>query len=175
MQAAMRLRKLGTTQSVVFFAPIEVHQAILDSRAASRSSGVDSSDVVRWILSSTATALETLVPLYWSNGANFLNRSQAAWDNSEFLHDPSHGEEFLNKVREKEKLTLNRLYKPRHKSKFDQELKDYITAPHLKTMLRELNRRRHAFHDTGAAVSASTLEVRIAHIMCIMVLISRRN
>lgn len=165
MQAAMRLRKLGTTQSVVFFAPIEVHQAILDSRPTSRTTAVDSSDVIRWILSSTATALETLVPLYWSNGANFLNRSQAAWDNSEFLYDPSHTEEFLNKVREREKLTLTKLYKPRHDSKFSQELNDYITAPHLKSMFKELNKRRRAFQDTGAAVHASTLQVRETHII----------
>jgi hypothetical protein len=161
MQAAMRLRKLGTTQSVVFFAPVEVHQAILDSRTISTNANVDSGDVIRWILSSTAAALEGLVPLYWSNGANFLNRAQASWDNSEFLYDPAHTQEFLDKVREKEKLTLNRLYKPRHTSKVDQELKSYITAPHLKAMFRDLNKRRHDFQDTGAAVHASALEVCI--------------
>ena len=160
MQAAMRLRKLGTTQSVVFFAPLEVHQAILDVRPESRRGSIDSSDVITWVLSSTATAQEALIPLYWANGSNYLIRLQAAWDNSDFLFDPSHTKDFLQKVREKEKLTLAGLYKPRHSAKADKELTKNVTAPHLKGMLRELNMRRHEFHDTGNAVQASALEVR---------------
>ena len=155
MQAAMRLRKLGTTQSVVFFSPNEVHQAVLDSRPSPSSLKVDSRDVIRWILISTAASLESLIPLYYSNGANFINRSQAAWDNSEFLYDAAHTKEFLHHVREKEKLTLNWLYMPRHSSKVNSEVKEYVTAPHLKTMFRELTKRRRAFQDTGDAVHAS--------------------
>jgi hypothetical protein len=159
MQAAMRLRKLGTTQGIMFFAPVEVHQSILDSRTKPREAFVDSADVVQWLLSSTATALEALVPLYWSNGANFVNRAQAAWENWNFLHDSTHTLEFVEKIREKEKTTLNKFYMPRFGSKISQDLKDYVTAPHLKAMLKELNKRRQAFQDTGIAVHASALEV----------------
>jgi hypothetical protein len=41
----MRLRQLGTTQSVVFFAPPEVHQSILDLQKKVDGSKVDSHDV----------------------------------------------------------------------------------------------------------------------------------
>jgi hypothetical protein len=41
----MRLRQLGTTQSVVFFAPPEVHQGILDSQHKLHGESVDSRDV----------------------------------------------------------------------------------------------------------------------------------
>lgn len=45
MAAAMRLRQLGTTQSVVFFAPPEVHQGILDLQGKMNGDAVDSRDV----------------------------------------------------------------------------------------------------------------------------------
>jgi hypothetical protein len=159
MQAAMRLRKLGSTQRVMFFAPLEVHQAILDSRPEPRNAFVDSSHVLRWNLLSTAANLEALIPLHWSNGANFVKRSQAAWDNWNFLYDKDHEAEFLHKIQEKEKLTLHRLYQPRHGTKLDTELKDYITAPPLQELLRNLSKLRRKFQDAGSAVNASVLEV----------------
>ena len=49
----MRLRQLGTTQSVVFFAPPEVHQSILDCQKKTNHDKIDSSDVVTWLLEQT--------------------------------------------------------------------------------------------------------------------------
>ena len=49
----MRLRQLGTTQSVVWFAPPEVHQSILDCQGKGASAHIDSSDVVMWLLEQT--------------------------------------------------------------------------------------------------------------------------
>src|SRR5277367_4537443 len=46
--AAMRLRQLGTTQSIVFFASPEVHQSILDLRPEPSRGPVDTRDVVYW-------------------------------------------------------------------------------------------------------------------------------
>jgi hypothetical protein len=40
----MRLRQLGTTQSVSFFAPPEVHQSIMDLKGE-KAGDVDSRDV----------------------------------------------------------------------------------------------------------------------------------
>lgn len=63
VQAAMRLRQLGETQAVVWFAPPEVHSSILDLQkkpAGSSSSTLDSSDVIRWLLSNTCDGLEQL-------------------------------------------------------------------------------------------------------------------
>jgi hypothetical protein len=45
--AAMRLRQLGTSQSITFFIPPEVRQVIADLRAKSKpkTHGIDSHDV----------------------------------------------------------------------------------------------------------------------------------
>jgi hypothetical protein len=43
--AAMRLRQLGTSQSVTFFIPPEVHQVIADLRKKSKYDWIDSHDV----------------------------------------------------------------------------------------------------------------------------------
>lgn len=43
--AAMRLRQLGTTQSVSFFVPTEVHQSIADLRHKTIYQDIDSADV----------------------------------------------------------------------------------------------------------------------------------
>lgn len=41
----MRLRQLGTSQSITFFIPPEVHQVILDLRRKSTRDIIDSNDV----------------------------------------------------------------------------------------------------------------------------------
>jgi hypothetical protein len=43
--AAMRLRQLGTSQSITFFIPPEVHQVIADLRKKRISNPIDSHDV----------------------------------------------------------------------------------------------------------------------------------
>lgn len=41
----MRLRQLGTTQSVTFFVPPEVHQSVADLRGKTMYESIDSADV----------------------------------------------------------------------------------------------------------------------------------
>lgn len=64
--AAMRLRQLGTTQSVVFFAPPEVHQSILDFQMKDTRAELGSSDVVAWLLDQTCKFIQSakIVPRY---------------------------------------------------------------------------------------------------------------
>ncbi|PQE30562.1 p-loop containing nucleoside triphosphate hydrolase protein [Rutstroemia sp. NJR-2017a WRK4] len=67
--AAMRLRQLGTTQSVCFFAPPEVHRSILDVCKKTPgglvgSSNINSYHVVNWLLEQTCRANEQLQNLY---------------------------------------------------------------------------------------------------------------
>jgi hypothetical protein len=78
VQAAMRLRQLATTQEIVFFAPPEVHQSILDLRKKSSEDKIDSYDVVCWLLEQTCSGIEQLQPLYYSQGIDFCRRTQAA-------------------------------------------------------------------------------------------------
>ncbi|KAL8820652.1 MAG: hypothetical protein Q9223_001174 [Gallowayella weberi] len=63
VQAAMRLRQLAISQSVIFFAPPEVHQSILNTRRGDRTGHLDSHDVINWLLEQTCSNIKQLQPL----------------------------------------------------------------------------------------------------------------
>ena len=107
IQAAMRLRQLGTTQSVLWYAPPEVDRSIRHvwqsitgqtvpsvttavtrapttsipiraARAARAANGtLQSKHVLLWLLEQTCAANEQLHPLYLSQGYDFCQRSAA--------------------------------------------------------------------------------------------------
>ena len=96
----MRLRQLGTAQSIVFFAPPEVHQSILDvcrkiCGDVLDSSYIDSSYVVCWLREQTCRANEHLQNLYLAQGTDFCRRTNAQWKNVKFLTENSHREAYL--------------------------------------------------------------------------------
>ena len=121
--AAMRLRQLGSTQSITFFAPPEVHQSILDFRNKRHGDLLDSSDVVCWLLEQTCNGNEQLQQLYLVQGAEFCRRTHAAWEYSDFLTDLAHRTAYLQVLQQPEQQTLEQLYKPKLDSK------DSITTP----------------------------------------------
>ena len=157
VQAAMRLRKLGTTQSIVFFVPPEVKHSILDFRRRGPSDHFDSSDVVHWLLEQTCAGLEQLQPLYFSQGVDYCRRTQAALDNAEYLTAERDREKYIKVIRQSEKQTLEQLYQPVTKQKAK-----HSTPPHLalaiSAYMKELNRIRKSFQDCGNAVQASALQ-----------------
>lgn len=106
VQAAMRLRLLGQTQSVTFFSPPEVHQSILDQRQASKYYQPDSSDVISWLLEQTCNGIEQCEPLYFTQGTSYLQRVQSRIDNPEFLQQQTQLEQFLLAMRSKEMTML---------------------------------------------------------------------
>ncbi|KAL4873947.1 hypothetical protein BDV12DRAFT_191814 [Aspergillus spectabilis] len=112
VQAAMRLRQLGTTQSVTFVAPPEVHQSILDVCNKSPSDTLDSSDVITWLLDQTCAANRELQPLYFAQGRDFCQRLQAAATYKKFLSNSDHRRAYLDILRQPEQQTLERLYEP---------------------------------------------------------------
>src|SRR5438552_681114 len=111
----MRLRQLATTQSVVFFAPPEVHQSIVDQRNKRYKDPIDSYDVICWLLQQTCDGIEQLQPLYYSQGADFCRRTQAAVNNPDFLRDTDQRATYLSALRQLERNTLEELYEPRIK------------------------------------------------------------
>ncbi|KAF2186028.1 hypothetical protein K469DRAFT_664515 [Zopfia rhizophila CBS 207.26] len=155
VQAAMRLRLLGQSQSVAFFAPLEVHQSIIDLRRKSYHDHVDSYDVICWLVESTCNAIEQLQPLYFSQGMDFCQHMQARLDNPDFLRDEAHRKEYLDNLRSKELQTLKKLYEPKQ-SKPSPEVT--LFASSLSGYVRELNKRKKGFQDRGHAVHATALE-----------------
>ena len=154
----MRLRQLGTTQSITFFAPPEVCQSINDLRDHQRRGlTIDSHDVVRWLLEQTCRGLEIVQPLYHSQGMDFCRRIQASYEFSKYLEDPSDRTSFLSCLSQVEQQTLEQLYRPGAKSKLASNLLKNF-HPQLKRFMDRLNEVRKTFQDTGDAVHSSALQ-----------------
>lgn len=162
-QAALRLRKLGTTQQVIFFAPVEVHQAISEVSPKIPGHPFDSSDVIRWILQTSAANLEAIFPLFWSNGKSFVHRAQAAIDNPGLLHDLVQKKMFLKVIRNREKLKLLDMYGQKEQSRSDTDLDKNVTETNLKSVYKDLKSLRKLFRDSGSALNASILTVSLNH------------
>ncbi|KAL8366658.1 hypothetical protein RB595_010496 [Gaeumannomyces hyphopodioides] len=80
MQAAMRLRQLGTTQTVVFLAPPDVDLSIrYHFLSNAKDVKIDSAHVISWLLEQTCCGHEDLQSLYVSQGVDFCRRTDAAW------------------------------------------------------------------------------------------------
>ncbi|KAI1947456.1 hypothetical protein LOZ57_003184 [Ophidiomyces ophidiicola] len=156
VQAAMRLRQLGTTQSVVFCAPPEVHQSILDLQGKQNGDRLDSRDVVCWLLKQTCLGIEQIQPLYYSQGMDFCSRTQASLDNPHFLEDPEQQRKYCNAIRQNEKQTLEQLYRPVSKPNVSVRFTSY--APEIAKFVKELKTRRKGFQDFGNAVHGSALQ-----------------
>jgi hypothetical protein len=156
VQAVMRLRQLATTQSVTFFAPPEVHQSILDFRKRGEGAHLDSHDVICWLLEQTSQGLENLQPLYHAQGVNYCRRTHASVVHAELSNEKARLS-YIEDLQDTEQQSLKAIYEPRT-AKPQRRVRaadfDGKTAQHI----RELERRRKAFHDTGNAIHASALQ-----------------
>lgn len=155
VQAAMRLRQLGTSQSITFFAPPEVHRVIADLRGKAMTEKLNSYDVICWLLDNACTDIEMLQPLYFSQGTDFCRRTQAAIDNPEYLTHRDHRAKYVAAIRQNELQTLKDMYEPKAKIKAS-GLKP--SHPKVAAFVKELDRRRKGFQDTGKAVHGSVLQ-----------------
>lgn len=156
----MRLRLLGKTQSVTFFSPPEVHQSILDLRKASRISpqtSITSVDVIRWLLKQTCNGIEQLEPLYFNQGLNYLQRTQACLEHPDFVHNSESRDAYLSVVRSQELQTLKQLYEPKTQGR-GAVIKASAFDLCLRAFANELLQRRKGFQDRGLAIHASALE-----------------
>ncbi|KAF2838260.1 hypothetical protein M501DRAFT_1017279 [Patellaria atrata CBS 101060] len=158
IQSAMRLRQLGTTQSVTFFAPPEVDHTILDVRKSPSKKAIDSADVIHWLLCNSSDALETISPLFHSMGMDFCRRIQASLDNPDFLDYAPHRDAYLEVVRQKETRSLKQLYEPKLPSKMGVPSLPATFSGPLVGFVKDLTARRKAYCDTGKAVHASALQ-----------------
>ncbi|KAF4456736.1 hypothetical protein F53441_1172 [Fusarium austroafricanum] len=156
VQAAMRLRQLGTTQAVSFFVPPEVHQSIADLQKKTMHEPIDSSDVIQWLMHNTCDQIEQLQPLYFSQGMDYARRMQAALDNPRFLLEKAQRKAYVQAIKQDEQQSLQNLYEPKTKSRA--AVMQTSKNPILNGFIKELNARRKTFQDTGKAVHASALQ-----------------
>lgn len=150
-QAAMRLRLLGETQAVTFFAPPEVHQNILDLRASmvrgrQIKRDITSKDVIAWLLKQSCDATEQLEPLYCTQGQTYLEHMQAKSDNLGFLQNSVKLRRYLSVLQSKELQTLKSLYEPKHATSTAKN--DAVMAlPMLQNFATALSLRKSSFQD----------------------------
>ncbi|KAL7793170.1 hypothetical protein V8C37DRAFT_415984 [Trichoderma ceciliae] len=112
MQAAMRLRQLGTTQSVIFFAPPEVDMSIKDTckKLLQTQQRIQSPHIIFWLLEQTCRANEDLQPLFLAQGMDFCRRANALLQYPEFLTSASEKSSLLKLLHQPEHQTLDQLY-----------------------------------------------------------------
>src|SRR6202012_3606343 len=117
---------------------------------------IDSHDVVCWLLEQTCEGLENLLPLNHAQGLNYCRRTQAEKNQPRFLSSAAQRIAYLEALQDHEQQSLKSLYEPRHDKK--KRVKDEGFDGKVALYIKELERRRKAFRDTGTAVHASALQ-----------------
>ncbi|KAK5705789.1 hypothetical protein LTS12_028255, partial [Elasticomyces elasticus] len=153
VQAAMRMRKLGTTQSITFIAPPEVHQSILDVCSRRSFDRLDSSHVITWLLDQTCTTNQELQSLYFAQGKDFCQRTQAAKTWSNFLTNPEHRDAYMEVLRQQERQDLE-LYSSEQTSQ-KTNVKSVELTGKLGDFEKNLQQRQHWSY---GSVQSSALE-----------------
>ncbi|KAK0755675.1 hypothetical protein N5P37_011775, partial [Trichoderma harzianum] len=165
VQAAMRLRQLGSTQSVTFVAPPEVYRSILDLRTEhtrgdlffKRAHLVTSVDVVRWLLEQSCKFNEQMMPLHIAQGLNFCHRTNALWKHPEFLTDQSALKKVLGVIRLQEHQTLEQLYGRRLSA--SQTEKISFDFAQLQTFSSVLDKKRYTTSSQELTPATAFMEV----------------
>ncbi|KAL0253421.1 hypothetical protein SLS55_010400 [Diplodia seriata] len=110
VQACMRMRKLNCHQSLIFFAPPEVHQEILALSGKQECQELDSLDVLRWSFEQTCRATSSVKPLWIMQGLEHSHRERLC---AEYLQEDMskpHTEVFCSSLEEPEGRTLHEMY-----------------------------------------------------------------
>ena len=150
----MRLRQLAISQSVVFFAPPEVHQSIVNFRGQSAKGLIDSRDVIAWLLEQTCCSIEQIQPLYISQGLEYCRRRLAAQKNPEASFQQDQRKAYLKVLEQPERYSLENLYAPDQKKK--SRPVDAKGFPEIADFVEKLNAMKKGFRNTGDVVQALT-------------------
>lgn len=156
----MRLRQLGTTQSVSFVAPPEVYQSVLRLRKTytgmfSQRLPVTSEDVVHWLLEQSCVASENIMPLHLAQGYDFCRRTNALWKHMDLLHDKDHRDQVLEIIQQREDQTLEQLYGV---GQSDFAEPPHYDFPSLKAFTTKLHQQRLISLSNGQKSHSSTFE-----------------
>ncbi|KAJ4211923.1 hypothetical protein NW759_012210 [Fusarium solani] len=160
VQAAMRLRQLGSTQSVAFVAPPEVYQGILRLRSAyngifTKHLHMTSEDVVYWLLEQSCAASESIMPLHLAQGFDFCRRTNALWKGLGHIHKKEPRNQLLRAIQLREYQTLEQLYGARQPDLTEFLQLDFLRLADFRTKLQQ---QRAESSSSGKAVHSSAFE-----------------
>ncbi|KIJ45852.1 hypothetical protein M422DRAFT_206518 [Sphaerobolus stellatus SS14] len=106
VQACMRMRQLGKTHSVSFFASTEIANKIRQRRT-NGDGELKTKDILLWTLHETCNQIKDSGPLWASQGLNFDNR-EISW--SQYSENTILLPDLQERIRERESHTLEELY-----------------------------------------------------------------
>lgn len=153
----MRLRQLAYSQSVVFYAPPEVHQSILDLTLKESSATLTSADVVTWLLHQSTSNIEALQPLFIAQGEDFCQRSQAALDFQSCTNQEESRTRYLNVLEQPDAYTIAQMYAPQQSRR---ALPQTGLSAILNGFLQKLNMVRGSIKEDVLPVQASEEQER---------------
>ncbi|KAJ5556707.1 hypothetical protein N7494_000622 [Penicillium frequentans] len=123
VQACMRMRKLGSGQSVVFCVPTEIKLRILALRPKSTTSDIVVSDVLRWAISETWHDIRRSIPLWAVQGRRY-NSQMEIWSIRDQGEDADMSSTQAEGFLEIESQTLEERYRPGCQKAFASESKN---------------------------------------------------
>ncbi|CCU82053.1 hypothetical protein BGHDH14_bgh02786 [Blumeria hordei DH14] len=159
VQAAMRMRQLGSTQSIEFFAPPEVHRSILNlQKIALGYKKITSFDVICWLLKQTCIGIENLLPCYSVQGFEFCQRTQAVQTYPKFF-DPNSSDlkNYLRVIRHIEDYQLENLYGTKRTPKNFSSINKIPKIASFSQRLQEIDRIRQ--DSSGGHINSALQEV----------------
>jgi cation transport regulator ChaC len=150
----MRLRRLGSTQSVVFYVPPEVQQSVLDVRKkmSKRIGTLNHVDIVTWLLEQTCAGIEQLAPLYVSQATDYCRRAIAARDHDNAAHDAAQRAAYLSILEQPEQYSLAQMYAP--KESFKSSAVQAGKHKDIAAFVDILQHIKAGLHDTADTVQA---------------------
>jgi hypothetical protein len=107
MTGCMRMRKLGSDHSVLFFASQEIWRKIQKAIGSHANVGLDSSDVLVWTMRETCAQIKDNSALWASQGLNF-DRRYIAWE--DYNEQGWSTNRLAEVLQEQEARTLEELY-----------------------------------------------------------------
>lgn len=156
----MRLRQLGSTQSIAFVAPPEVYRSIMSLESRNKTANkVNSIDVVRWLLEQSCKTNDQMMSLHISQGVGYCRRTNALWKTTKSLTDRVERIRLLRTIREQEDQTLEQLYGPRANTEANTEPIE-TKSLRLKSVLSRIAEKRATLSkETASGDSTAFQEV----------------
>ena len=124
----MRMRKLGSGHSVMFFAPLDVDRNIRTTATKSESDTIHTIDILQWAMAETCAEIEGRAPLWAQQGMDHALR-YASWSN---LRERGINE-LAGAWRRPDAKTLQELYLPENRRDLNT-----ITIPSIRQRCLEL-------------------------------------
>ncbi|KAM3420188.1 hypothetical protein BST61_g3479 [Cercospora zeina] len=109
-QAAMRMRRLGQGQTIVFCIPQEIQSKICELTSKSEPKSITTSDVLLWTISETRKEIRRCMPLWQVQGERFCHQEKL-WQ--EHQQDGIMTKDLAERYQEDEAQSIEQRYRPR--------------------------------------------------------------